>query len=169
MKLNDEILNSLNKQIKVEYDASNYYLALAIYFESNGFKGISDFFYNQSTEERDHMMMVIKYITEKGGKVEMPDLTKYDVPDEIDVMKAFKDSLENEEGVTNCVNESHHISVSHKDYTTANFLQWFINEQRGEEDKFRTIIDKLKIIGDSGVGLYQIDSELGGSPTSATE
>ncbi|CAG7581806.1 MAG: putative bacterial non-heme ferritin [uncultured marine phage] len=167
--IKDNIIESLNNQIKVEYDASNYYLALAIYFETKGFKGISEFFYNQSTEERDHMLMVIRYMTEMSAEVQMPDLTKYEVPKELDVKQAFMESLENEMGVTNCVNESHHISVQNKDYTTANFLQWFINEQRGEEDKFRSIIDKLNIIGDSGVGLYQIDGELGGQSTNATE
>jgi ferritin len=163
MKMNDKILDSLNNQIKIEYDASNYYLSMAIYFELNGYKGISDFFYNQSTEERDHMIMVIKYINEKGGQVIMPDLNKYDIPNNLDVIKAFSESLENEMGVTNSINESHHVSVENKDYTTANFLQWFINEQRGEEEKFRNILDKLRIIGDSGIGLYQIDNELGGS------
>lgn len=158
--MNNRILKCLNDQIKVEYDASNYYLSLAIDFDGKGYKGISSFFYNQSSEERDHMIMVVKYIIEKGGKVEMPILEKFDVPDFTSPIDAFTNSLKNEIDVTNSINESHHVSLEVKDYTTANFLQWFINEQREEEDKFRSIVDKLNIIGDSGIGLYQIDQEL---------
>jgi len=157
--MNNRILKCLNDQIKIEYDASNYYLSLAINFDSKGYKGISQFFYNQSTEERNHMIMVIKYIIEKGGEVEMPILKRFDVPNLI-AIDAFTNSLNNEIDVTNSINESHHVALEIKDYTTANFLQWFINEQREEEDKFRSIIDKLNIIGDSGIGLYQIDQEL---------
>ena len=43
------------------------------------------------------------------------------------------------------------------DYTTENFLQWFVTEQREEENKFKDIIDNLKIIGDNGLGLYEIN------------
>ncbi|RMH81757.1 MAG: ferritin, partial [Calditrichaeota bacterium] len=40
-------------------------------------------------------------------------------------------------------------------------LQWFVDEQLEEERQFQTILDKLNLIGDDGVGLYMLDTELG--------
>ena len=47
------------------------------------------------------------------------------------------------------------------DYTTENFLQWFVTEQREEENKFKEIIDNLKIIGNNTLGLYEMNKVLG--------
>ena len=47
------------------------------------------------------------------------------------------------------------------DMTTFNFLQWFVAEQLEEESLVRTILDKIKVIGLDGKGLYFIDQEIG--------
>jgi ferritin len=39
-------------------------------------------------------------------------------------------------------------------------MRWFVTEQREEENKFKEIIDNLKIIGNDGVGLYEINKNL---------
>ena len=41
-----------------------------------------------------------------------------------------------------------------------NRLKWFIDEQVEEEDNAKTLIDKLRLIGDNGYGLYELDKEL---------
>ena len=46
------------------------------------------------------------------------------------------------------------------DYSTLNFLQWYIQEQREEEVLMRTIIDKIKLIGDGPQSLFYIDNEV---------
>ena len=52
------------------------------------------------------------------------------------------------------------ICLKHKDYTTHNFLQWYVAEQIEEEALARTILDKLKLIGDDKGGLYLFDRDL---------
>ena len=47
-----------------------------------------------------------------------------------------------------------------KDYTTHNFLQWYVSEQIEEEALARQIVDKLKLIGDDKGGLYFFDRDL---------
>ena len=46
------------------------------------------------------------------------------------------------------------ICLKDKDYTTHNFMQWYVAEQIEEEALARHILDKLKLIGDDKVGLY---------------
>ena len=138
--LNKEILKLINEQIWLENNASFYYLKLSIDFSGKGFNGISNFFLNQSNEEREHFME--------------EDNTDFNV------LSHFEDSLHNEQEVTNSINKLVSKCKEVGDYTTENFLQWFVTEQREEENKFKDIIDNLKIIGDSGLGLYEINKEL---------
>jgi ferritin len=51
---------------------------------------------------------------------------------------------------------------------TDNFMQWYVNEQREEEAKFKDILDKLKMVGDNGLGIYEIDKELGSIQNEST-
>ena len=46
------------------------------------------------------------------------------------------------------------------DYSTLNFLQWYIEEQREEEALMRTVIDRIKLIGGGPQSLYYIDKEI---------
>ncbi len=54
------------------------------------------------------------------------------------------------------------ICLKEKDYTTHNFLQWYVSEQIEEEALARQILDKLKLIGGEKGGLYLFDRDLEG-------
>ena len=51
-------------------------------------------------------------------------------------------------------------TFAEKDYSTFNFLQWYVAEQHEEEKLFNSIVDKFKLLGESGTALYYIDREL---------
>ena len=160
--LNQEIINLINEQIWLENHASFYYLDLSIKFNIEGFGGISKFFAQQSQEEREHMLKLIDYLLEKDG---IPILPNYNFMEEneesFNILSHFENSLLNERKVTNAINKIVSKCKEVGDYTTENFIQWFVTEQREEENKFKDIIDNLKIIGDDGSGLYEINKELG--------
>lgn len=159
--LNKEILKLINEQIWLENNACFYYLKLSIIFSNEGFNGISDFFLAQSNEEREHMLKLVTYVLEKDGT---PLLPQYNFMEEdssnFNVISLFEDSLYNEQEVTHSINKLVAKCKEVGDYTTENFLQWFVVEQREEENKFKDIIDNLKIIGDDGLGLYEINKDL---------
>ena len=78
--LNTKIENALNEQLKIEAFSSQYYLAIASWAENNGLNGTAEFFYQQSDEERMHMLRVLKFINERGGTaiisaIKQPDVT----------------------------------------------------------------------------------------------
>jgi ferritin len=54
-----------------------------------------------------------------------------------------------------------YIATQEKDYTTLNFLQWYVAEQHEEETTARNIKDKINLIGLEANGLYLIDKEIG--------
>jgi len=84
---------------------------------------------------------------------------------EFNILYLFQMSLSNERKVTNSINKIISKCKEVGDYTTENFLQWFVTEQREEENKFKEIIDNLKIVGNDKVGLYEINKSLNVSKT----
>jgi len=50
--------------------------------------------------------------------------------------------------------------LAEKDYTTHNFLQWYVSEQIEEEALAKNILDKLNLIGNDKGGLYLFDRDL---------
>jgi len=69
--------------------------------------------------------------------------------------------LEHEQKVTAYINALMSQAVAENDHATQTFLQWFVTEQTEEEKSCQEIIDRLKLAGDSGPGIFMIDTELG--------
>ena len=68
--------------------------------------------------------------------------------------------LEHEIGVTASINNLVDICLQEKDYTTHNFVQWYVSEQLEEEALARTILDKLNLIGTDSGGMYMFDRDM---------
>lgn len=64
--------------------------------------------------------------------------------------------------VTESINRLVAFCLEEKDYTTHNFLQWYVSEQMEEEALAKTIMDKLKLIGNDKGGLYLFDRDIEG-------
>ncbi len=63
--------------------------------------------------------------------------------------------------MTALINNLYALAEAENDYATRDRLAWFVSEQVEEEDNCHTLIDKFKLIGDNGMGLYMLDQELG--------
>lgn len=159
MLVNKKIEKILNKQIEAEAISSQLYLAMASWAETSGFNGTAGFLYLHTDEERMHMLKLIKFVNERGGKAVIPaiPMPKQNFDSLMDV---FSRLLEHELMVTNMINEVVHICLQEKDYTTHNFMQWYVAEQLEEEALARNILDKLKMIGSDKGGLYLFDRDI---------
>ncbi|MGV6844655.1 MAG: ferritin [Lutibacter sp.] len=157
--LSENMELALNEQIKVEAESSQIYLAMASWAEVQGLEGISGFMYAQSDEERLHMLKFFKYINERGGHSLVSELSK-PVANFGSVKDMFQTLFEHEVYVSKTINELVHISLEEKDYATHNFLQWYVAEQIEEEAQARTILDKIKLIGNDKSGLYMFDKDI---------
>lgn len=154
-----EIQDLLNDQIKYEAAASMQYLAMASWADNAGFSGVADFFYAQSEEEKGHMTKLVKFVNERGGKVNVPALDKpLDEFKNLNVL--FEFFLKSEIFVTEQINKVIYECLQHKDYNVHNFMQWYVTEQLEEESTARTLLDKLNIIGDDKTGHYLFDRDI---------
>ena len=143
--LSKKIENSLNNQLSIEAYSSHVYLAMASWAENQGFPGIADFLYSHSDEERLHMMKLVRYINERGGSAIIPTLKKPEI-NYSGITELFEDLLKHEINVTLSINEVVHDCLQEKDYSTHNFMQWYVAEQLEEEALAHDILDKLKLI-----------------------
>ncbi|HTO38232.1 MAG TPA: ferritin [Brumimicrobium sp.] len=157
--MNKTIEKLLNEQITLEASSSQVYLAMASWSENKGLNGTAAFLYRHSDEERMHMLKLVKFINERGGTAIIPALTKPKV-DFNSMLGIFQSLLAHELEVTASINNVIDVCLSEKDYTTHNFMQWYVAEQLEEEALARNIIDKLKLIGEDTGGLYLFDRDM---------
>lgn len=157
--LSEKIQESLNRQVEVEAFSSQFYLAMASWAETNGLNGVAKFLYGHSDEERQHMLKLFKYINERGGNAIVPKLSK--PPEDFESINFIFQSLyDHEVKVTSEINGVVELCLNEKDYTTHNFMQWYVAEQIEEEGLAADLLDKLKLIGGDKGGLYLFDRDL---------
>jgi len=164
--LSKKIEKALNRQVEVEADSSQFYLSMASWAETQGFNGTAKFLYAHSDEERMHMLKLVRFINERGGHAIIPALKKPPTAFK-GLTDIFESLLGHEIKVTEEINGLVHSTLEEKDYTTHNFMQWYVSEQIEEEALARNIMDKLNMIGNDKGGLYLFDRDLeaiSGSP-----
>lgn len=151
--------DALNEQIEREAYASYLYLSMASWCEKESLSGCGEFLFRQSDEERTHMIRIFKYIAEVDGHAITPSVEK--PPMEFDsIQSLFKQVYAHEQKVTKSIHKLVDLCYEEDDYSTLNFLQWYVEEQREEENLIRTILDQIKLIGDGPQSLYYIDKEV---------
>lgn len=154
--LNKKVEKVLVEQIEKEGYSSNLYLAMASWAESNGLEGTSKWLYAQADEERMHMLKFVAYVNERGGHAIVPAFKQPPV-DYKNVREVFEMVYEHEQFVTASINNIVAVCLEEKDFTTHNWIQWFVNEQIEEEASASAIIDKLKLLGDNNLYLFDRD------------
>ena len=164
--LSKKIETALNGQIAIEAGSSQAYLAMASWAENQGLSGTAAFLYRHSDEERMHMLKLIKFVNERGGRAVVPALKQPSTAFK-SITDIFRSLLEHETHVTATINQVVDTCLKEKDYTTHNFMQWYVSEQIEEEALARTMIDKLNLIGSDKGGLYLFDRDLQGMGAAA--
>ena len=154
--LNKKIEKALNDQIEKEAYSSSLYLAMASWAEGKGMEGTAGWLYVQSDEERLHMLKFIRYVNERDGNAIVPAL-KQPSREYTNVKKMLSEVLKHEQFISASINDIVALCAAEKDFTTQNWLQWFVNEQIEEEANATRILDKLNLIGDGNLYLFDRD------------
>lgn len=147
--LKPEIAELLNKQVNAEFYASNVYLQLSAWAEDAGLEGSAKFFRGHSLEERTHMDKIFDYMCECNLSVTIEQI---DAPPNnyANLMDAINAAYQHEVKVTAMINHIAKTAFELQDYTTFNFIEWFIAEQHEEEVLFGKILSKAEMLGFTG-------------------
>jgi ferritin len=120
--------DELNVQIGHELSAHNQYLACAVHYDAEVMPQMAGFFYRQALEEREHALMMVRYLLDTDAPVSIPGI-EAPVCSFSDVIAPVKLALEQEKRVTAQVNHLTRIAREDDDYASEQFMQWFIKEQ----------------------------------------
>ena len=166
--LSPKMVEHLNRQINLEFFSSNLYLQMSAWCENKGLEGCATFFKNHAAEEMGHMHRLFQYVNETGalaliGEIAAPQ------SEFSSIKEVFEKTYEHEVTVTKRINELADAAFADKDYSTFNFLQWYVAEQHEEETLFKGILDKFEMFGAEGPALLHIDQELGSMKPATTE
>ena len=168
-RLSKTLAAALNAQITKEAHASQIYLSYAAWASSRGFSGIANFLFRHAQEERNHMMKILEYILKRGAEVQ---ITAIPVPPEppVSINNCFEKVFAHEVDNTKSVYRIVKMSFDEEDWSTWNFMQWFVKEQIEEEMLVMNLLDKMKIAGGEKINtdtLYSLDRDLENTPDEA--
>lgn len=150
MLISNKIVEAINQQIGNEFSAFLQYVAIAAQLDADALPELSKHFYKQAEEEREHALKFIKYVNDAGGRVTIPAVEAPKATFKT-VEEAVKLSLDHEIEVTRQINSLVALAKSEKDYTTDNFLQWFVREQLEEVSSMDHLLKIIQRAGEGGL------------------
>ena len=135
-------VEALNTQIGNEFAAHQQYVACAIYYDDLTMPQMASFFYAQALEERDHAMMMVKFLLDTDASVRMPGVEAPTV-DFADVTAPIELALAQEKRVSEQIFNLTKIAREENDFAAEQFMQWFIKEQ---VEEVSTMNDLLTVV-----------------------
>ena len=156
--MNDKIATLLNEQINKEFYSAYLYLGISNYYDEQDLDGYAHYYMVQAQEERDHALLFMQYMQSNDLKVSLEAIDKPNITFN-SLLDPLVAAADHERYVTSLINEIYHESYQNKDYRTMKFLDWFVNEQREEEDNANTMVNRYKLFGQDPRGLYLLDQE----------
>jgi len=126
--LSPALADLLNAQVGHEFAASQQYLAVATHYDAETLPRLRDFFYRQAVEERNHGMMLVQYLLDSDHHPVIPSIPapRSEFPD---IVEPVRIALEQEKRVTQQFNALMGQARQDNDFTSEQFLNWFLKEQ----------------------------------------
>ena len=122
---------ALNEQVANEFGASQQYVAIAVYYDTETLPLLAAHFYRQAVEERNHAMMLVQYLLDADLQVTIPAVaaprTEFG-----DAVSPVALALEQEKTVTEQISRLVALAREEDELVGAQFLDWFLKEQREE-------------------------------------
>ncbi len=150
MLTSQKIVDAMNEQIGNEFSAMLQYIAIAAYFDAVTLPQLCTHFYGQAEEEKNHAHRFVKYVVDTGGKLEIPAIPAPKVQFAA-AEEAVKLSLDQEKKVTSQINALVDIAKTERDYTSDNFLQWFVREQLEEVTSMEDLLHIVRRAGEDNL------------------
>jgi ferritin len=154
-----DLLTGLNEHLKLEFRAAHEYLAMSIWLAEHDLPGFAKWMRRQSSDEVTHAQRIIDHLVERDQKVVLPEIAA--PPSSwTSALELCQHVLKNEQEVTDSINSLYADAEKIKDRGAVILLQWFVTEQMEEEAAARAVLGRIRLAGNSGIGLLMVDQEL---------
>jgi ferritin len=132
-------VEALHEQIANEFGAEQQYIACAVYYESQTLPQLANLFYKQALEERNHAMMMLGFLLDRGGEMRVPGVAQ-PVNNFKDFIEPIALALEQEQKVSKQIEDLARVARDERDYASEQFTHWFIKEQVEEVAKMSGLL-----------------------------
>ena len=130
----------LGDQIGHEFAASQQYIAMAVWFDHQDLPRLAAHFYRQSVEERNHAMMMVRWMLDRDLKVVIPGVAAVR-NDFADIADAVSTALAQEQTVTEQIKALFATARREEDFLGEQFMLWFLSEQVEEVASMTTLLN----------------------------
>jgi ferritin len=161
--------DKLNEQIANEFAAHQQYVACAVYYDAEALPQLARFFYRQALEERGHAMMMVQFLLDTGAEVTTPGV---EAPNSrfATVAEPIALALDQEQRVSAQINALAATAREAGDYSSEQFMQWFIKEQVEEVATMGGLLRVAERAGENAAAIEEYlarehPGDEGGDPT----
>jgi ferritin len=140
--------DAVNEQVAYEFGASQQYVAIAVWYDAETLPQLAAHFYRQALEERNHAMMLVQYLLDAGEKVAIPAVVGPQ-SDFADPVAPVHLALEQERKVTEQIAALAALAREENEHVGAEFLNWFLKEQREEVASMSALLAVVERASDS--------------------
>jgi len=138
----------LLEQIQHEFTASQQYTAFAVWFDQQALPRMANHFYAQALEERNHAMMIVQYLMDRGIDVTIPAIPQVAaVPDSVTGILAA--SVAQEQAVTRQFEQIMAAARDEGNFLGEQFTHWFLKEQIEEVSGMSTLLQVAQRCGEN--------------------
>jgi ferritin len=137
----------LVSQIRNEFTAHQQYVAAAAWFDDRDLPRLAGHFYRQAIEERNHAMMMVRYLLDRDLPAPIPGIgeVRNDFAAPIDALQL---ALAQEREVTVQVETLFRAARAENDVLGEQFMLWFLKEQVEEVASMSTLVAIAERAGD---------------------
>ncbi len=141
-------IERLNQQIAYEFAASQQYVANAVYYDSQTLPRLAAFFYAQAVEERNHAMMMVRYLLDADAEITIPGVQAPET-EFGDIVAPVALALEQERRVSDQIGALAGVAREDGDYLSEQFVQWFLKEQVEEVSTMSSLLSVVERSSDT--------------------
>ena len=146
--------DAVNEQIGYEFGASQQYVAVAAYYDSETLPQLAAHFYRQAVEERNHAMMLVQFLLDADVPVVVPGVQAPKTSFK-DVAEPIALALEQEKRVTEQISNLAKLARDEGDFVGEEFTHWFLKEQREEVASMSDLLKLVERASDSSILLVE--------------
>lgn len=154
--ISKKVAAEILKQVDREFYSERKYIAMEYYFKSLDLNSYGKLFNDYAIEERKHAYKMLNFLDEHNCPTNLgtiPEVqTSFNSPKDV-----FEDAYKHEIKVTNWITDIYKLAEKEDDVASQQFLDWFLEEQREEEDKMLTRFNRLKLAGDNMSAILFLD------------
>jgi len=146
----------LNEQIAYEFAASQQYVANAVHYDAETLPRLAAFFYAQALEERNHALMMVRYLLDADADVAIPGVAAPETSFG-DIVAPVALALDQERRVSEQIAALVGVAREAGDFQSEQFMQWFLKEQ---VEEVASMSGLLKVVERSAANPMAIEDYL---------